>query len=218
MERTPGRATWLSLGAFALFLALTVLVLRGVTQPVDTRVFHRLRPEDGWGDAQVRFAPWIGRLRPEHMYVLLAATSVVVSLWRRSVWPLLFALALAAGAAVLTVAVKLVGQRGDPHGFVAQSGGAYPSGHTVTLVVCLGGCLLVIWPRVRWWLWLPVVGAAALLGTSLLVAGAHWFTDVLGGMLLGVALLAVSSRRGLRLRAHAGTEPVAGPPRPRRSP
>lgn len=218
MERAAGRATWVPLAPFALFLVLTGLVLAGATQSVDAEVLQRLRPDDAWGEAQMRLAPWMSRLRPQHMYVLLGATASVVSLWRRSWWPLGFASALAVASAVATVAAKLLGQRVDPHGFVAESGGAYPSGHTVALIVCLGGCLLVVWPSVPWWLWLAVGAAATLLAASLLVAGAHWLTDVLGGAFLGIAVLAVSSRRPLRHRAHAGTAPGAAPGRPRRSP
>lgn len=203
---TTRAATWLSFVSSALFVLLTVLVLRGVTQPADAAVLQRFRPGDEWGEAQVRLAPWMSRLRPQHMYVLLGVTSVGVSLWRRSVWPLAFSFALATSSAVVTVAAKVVEHRPDPHGFVTESGGAFPSGHTMTLVVCLGGCLLVVWPRVRWWLWAPVMVAALLLGAALLVSGAHWLTDVVGGTFLALAFLTASSRTPLRRKAH---RPVA---------
>jgi membrane-associated phospholipid phosphatase len=71
----------------------------------------------------------------------------------------------------------------------------------VALVVCLGGCLLVAFPRVSWWMWLPLVAAAALLITGLLVAAAHWPSDILGGALLALALVSASSRLTVRRRA-----------------
>lgn len=212
-HRTPDAATLVLLISSALFILLTALVLLGATQTVDSAVLDRLRPGDAWNDAQVRWVPWMTRLDPQHMFVLLGATSVVVSLWRRSAWPLVSSLVLAAGSTVATVATKLAGHRPDPHGFVTETGGAYPSGHTVALIVCLGGCVLVIWPRVAWWLWTPVVAGAAVLATSLLVCGAHWATDVLGGLLLGVALLAGGTR--LRL-LQWGSEDHEGPARPHR--
>lgn len=195
---------WLSLVACGLFLLLTMLVLRGVTQSLDSAVFERLRPGDGWGAAQVRYAPWMSRLRPQHMFILLGVTAVAVSLWRRSVSPLVFSLAIAAACAVVTVAAKLVVHRADPHGTVTETGGAYPSGHTVSLLVCLGGCLLIIWPRVHWWLWAPVLVLASLLTAGLLLSGTHWLTDVLGGMLQALAVVTSASRTVLRHRAHEG--------------
>jgi membrane-associated phospholipid phosphatase len=135
------------------------------------------------------------------MYLTLASTSALMAVWRRSVWPVAFGLAVAGGSAALTVVVKLAFERPDPHGYLTLTGGSYPSGHVVAVVACLSGCLLVVWPRVRWWLWAPAAVAAALMSASLLVAAAHWPTDVVGGALLAVALVSALSRSPLRRRA-----------------
>ncbi len=194
--------TWLALSFALAFVVVTVLVVTGVTQSLDWRSVHYLRPNDGWGDTQQRYSPWMSRLDPERMFLLLAATSVAMSLWRRSWWPAVFGAALTGTTVVVSAAVKFAIERPDPHGYVTPSGGSYPSGHIIAVVVCTAACLLVTTPKVRWWLWTPVVAAAGLMTAALMVAAAHWATDVFGGMLLALALVAGMSRLGLRRRAH----------------
>lgn len=192
---------WLALGLVLAFLANTALVVTGVSQSLDARAIHALRPGDGWGPAQIRWAPWMSRLRPQHMYLTLAATSLVMSAWRRSLWPLAFGLAVGGGSAALTVLLKLGFHRPDPHGYLASTGGSYPSGHMIAVLTCLGGCLLVVSPRVRLWWWASLVGAAGLMSLSLLVSAAHWPTDIAGGALLAGALLSTLGRSPLRYKA-----------------
>jgi membrane-associated phospholipid phosphatase len=215
-----GVSTWLAFGLLLVFITLTLLVLRGVTQSVDAAVLERLRPGGVWGETQLRYTPWMSRLRPLHMYLLLGATSIAVALWRRSWWPVAFSLVLVGASGAVTLVVKGALHRPDSGGWVTETGGAYPSGHMVALVTCLGACLLVVWPRVRWWLWAPALVPTSLLASALLVSGAHWLTDVLGGLLLALAAITASSRSGLRDRAHrrAGTPAGVGQPLRRRSP
>lgn len=171
-----------------LYVLLTLLVVTGATQALDEAILHRLRPGDAWNDPQVRWSPWMSRLRPSRTYLLLAVTSVVVSLWRRSWWPSFLGLALAGVSGVVALATKVAVHRPDPHGYVTESGGAYPSGHTVTLVVGTGSRLRAPWPRVQRWRWRPPLVLPALL-TALLLSGSSWVTDVLGAMLLALALV-----------------------------
>lgn len=203
VDRASGRhaSWWLPLGLVVLFVANTALMVTGVTHSLDARALHWLRPHDWWGPSQALWAPWISRLRPQHMYIALAATALLMAAWRRSLWPLSFGLTVAGGSAGVTLLFKLLFRRPDPHDYLAVTGGSYPSGHMVAVLACLGGCLLVVWPQVRWWGWAPVLVATALMSISLLVTAVHWPSDVVGGALLALTLLSGLSRSTLRRRA-----------------
>ena len=186
-----------------LFLVLTLGVASGWADGLDLRIARHFRPTDAWwGDLQNTWSPWMSRLRPLHVMVLFTATVVGVCLLRRSWWPMAFGGALAVGGVAALLLLQLVLARTDPHGYLEPRGGSYPSGHMLAVVVFLGGCLLLGWPRVRWWGWTTVAVPAGLMATSLVVTVAHWPSDVLGGGLLAAAVVAGASRSPLRRRAH----------------
>jgi membrane-associated phospholipid phosphatase len=84
-------------------------------------------------------------------------------------------------------------------------GGSFPSGHMASVGICLGGALLVIRARTRWWEWLPVGAIALSMAFSLLVQSAHWLTDVLGGALLTVGVLGAASTVSMLRRVESTT-------------
>ena len=89
--------------------------------------------------------------------------------------------------------------------FVPAMAGRY----LLAAVVCLGGCLLLLTPRTRWWQWVLVALVGGSMGTALVFTAAHWFTDVLAGFILGLAWLAlVITAHRFYLTATTRSEPV----------
>lgn len=132
---------------------------------------------------------------------VLASTGVLVALlWRagRRREPLLLAVAVVGGG-VLTGAVKLLVHRDRPVLPLAidraESGFAFPSGHSLSALVLYGTLAYLVgtagWPRRR--TALTVFGlllTAAAVALSRLYLGYHWFSDVLGSWTLAVLWLA----------------------------
>ncbi|WP_328923366.1 phosphatase PAP2 family protein [Streptomyces sp. NBC_00190] len=127
---------------------------------------------------------------------LLVAAVVVWLVWRR-------ALRLAAWAAVTATVGGLVGllaknavERARPHlpDPVAHAPGfSFPSGHAMTATTSCAVLLLVLLPLVpRAWRPLPwALAAATVLGVcyTRVALGVHWVSDVVGGWLLGLAVV-----------------------------
>lgn len=206
-----------SLASAAAFLVLSVLVATHVTQRVDTRAVEWLRPHGEWGRSQVLLMPVIDGLAPPRVFLLLVVVGVSASIWRASWRPGAWAALLALAGVTLTMVAKFAVHRPDPQYEMSAIGGSYPSGHVVALLLCLGGSVLVLRSPTRWWYWLPVGLLGAAMGAALLVTAAHSVTDVAGGALLAVALLAAASVTPLRQTA-AGVRGGARDRRGRRRP
>jgi membrane-associated phospholipid phosphatase len=97
-------------------------------------------------------------------------------------------------ADIVGFAVKLIVERGRPEGalvehFLGGDSFAFPSGHALRATALAGVLLwLLLPPPMR----LPVaVGGAllagAVMGYARVALGVHWPTDIIGGVLLGVA-------------------------------
>lgn len=192
-------------------LVLGILVARHVTQGLDVTVGHAIRPPGVWGPWQQRADHVVEAARPSRLAPLLILVGVAWSVGRRSWRPLLLALAVGGAGAALVLVGKAAFGRPDPGGYVAPHSGSFPSGHTAAVVLCLGGMFLVVTTRTRWWRWLVVYGAGAAMGVALLLEGAHWPTDVVGGALVATTALAAAS--AWRLRGPSTPQPPPAPPR-----
>ncbi|MCW3813140.1 phosphatase PAP2 family protein [Micromonospora sp. DR5-3] len=94
------------------------------------------------------------------------------------------------------------------------TGFAFPSGHALNATLAAGVLLLVFLPftqgrrPLRWALWVVAVLIAVVTGLSRIALGVHWTSDVVGGWLLGLAVLAATAAAFTTWRARTGHRPA----------
>ncbi|MEL7562997.1 phosphatase PAP2 family protein [Dehalogenimonas sp. 4OHTPN] len=172
----------------ALFL-LAVFIGSDPAKAFDTAVFNAVQElRSPFLDAPMRAVSFLGETGPS----IIVAVPFAVWLWvkgfrREAVW---FVIALAAVAGVTGVLKEII-DRPRPDG----GGLSFVSGHTSYFTVFAGYLFFTLQKVVgnRRWLigWrIGLVALVVLTGFSRVYLGAHWPTDVLGGFLLGILLLA----------------------------
>jgi membrane-associated phospholipid phosphatase len=198
---------WLiAAGSAGAFAALAAAVHLGLLNTFDSTVRELARPDDIWGTAQVRADIIVEGLRPAVLAGVLAAFTLAYCIKRRSMRPGAFVGVVYAATVALSVATKWAMGRPDTHGLVANGGGSFPSGHVISVIVCLGLVALVALPKAGWWIWLIPTGGGSVMGFCLMLQAAHWSTDVVGGALLATAVLAAATSSGWNRWAHAWSE------------
>ncbi|MFE7509651.1 phosphatase PAP2 family protein [Streptomyces sp. NPDC057540] len=131
----------------------------------------------------------------------LLVAGVVVWLLRRRAYRLAaWAAVTATAGGLVGLLVKNVVERARPHlpDPVAHAPGySFPSGHAMTATTSCAVLLLVLLPLVpRAWRPLPwVLAAVAVLGVGYtrVALGVHWVSDVVGGWLLGLAVVTATT-------------------------
>lgn len=197
----PVRVTVASVTAVALtvvFVGLLVVAARPLN-PLDERVTRELF-EYTVADPGVTwllvvwtelFGPWTWRV-----VVLVLA----VWLWRRERRGVaLWAAATIVVGGLIGWLLKVIVDRErpvlpDPVAFAP--GDAFPSGHALNVTLGAGILLLLAMPQLsaggRAAAWAGAVFLIVSVAYTRVALGVHWVSDVLGGIVLGVALLAVS--------------------------
>ncbi|MCD0481362.1 phosphatase PAP2 family protein [Streptacidiphilus sp. ASG 303] len=150
--------------------------------------------------------------------VLLVVWLLFRRAWRLAAWA---AVTVAAsglvGLLVKTVVARTRPSLPDP---VAHAPGfSFPSGHAMTAATCCPVLLLVLLPMVpRRWRPLPwalAVVSVVGVGYTRVALGVHWLSDVVGGWLLGLAVVAATTaafeawRTDVGRRRTAPTEGIA---------
>lgn len=142
--------------------------------------------------------------------VILPLIAVVFArlLWRGERRQANYWLAAAAFAVLAGPLLKVLLQVPRPDiGLTGLSPWAFPSSHTLRATVVYGFLAVALAGGIApSWRWLPYVWATMLIvavGVSRLYFGAHWLTDVIGSLTLGLAWVAAL---GLAYRRHAKRE------------
>ncbi|WP_159499207.1 phosphatase PAP2 family protein [Microbacterium sp. 18062] len=121
--------------------------------------------------------------------IVVPAAGIVVLLSLRRPWSAgYFVLAVALSAFVVQILKHLFGRARPEQILVVSDYGSYPSGH-VANAATLAAVLVVLLPRA----WTAVVASAwvLIMVFSRTYLHAHWLSDTLGGMLVGVGVALV---------------------------
>lgn len=130
--------------------------------------------------------------------IVVIAVTIAVSLWlawKRAWRTGAYWLAAIAGASVLNTIIKVTLHRARPGDLFCPGWGAYsfPSGHSTVNIVLYGFLAFLISRELSSAWRLPVAFGAVLLtlliAFSRLYLGAHWFSDVAGGLAFGTTWL-----------------------------
>ncbi len=175
-------------------LGLSIAAAQTQTFPGDSAITHWLQraSSDGMED-WMQTASRLGGTVP----LLLTALAAMVILMFRSRQMQAMALPFVAAGGALVPLLKHVIDRPRPSADVVQvlthpSGMSFPSGHAFMAMTLLGALICLapeLLGRERRWAVLGLRTALALailaVGASRIYLGAHWFSDVLGGYVLG---------------------------------
>jgi undecaprenyl-diphosphatase len=124
----------------------------------------------------------------------------MLAAWRRRRWWIAGEAAIRVGLVVASVLLlkPLLAVPGPTRNALGDHGGAFPSGHTTSTLVCVA--LLLAWlGRPRQLIGRVAVNAVlvAVVGASVIYLHYHYFSDVVGGVVLGlvIATLPLPGRR-----------------------
>ena len=164
--------------------------------------------------AVVKAITWLGSSGV--LWTVIGAAAIVLAIRRR--WRLaVYLLVAGAGALVLDPVLKSLVGRLRPvvaHPVAYGNGDSFPSGHSLSSIVCYGALFLVFLPATRGrWRRVFVVGIVtlvALIGISRILLGVHYISDVLGGWALGITWLGLTAF-AFELTRRAAGQPVTDP-------
>jgi membrane-associated phospholipid phosphatase len=149
-------------------------------------------------DWALGFARFLVAFTQSYVVFPLIVLVGMVGMRRRADFDVFWVPAIAgAGGFAISVVVKFVIDRPRPPTHLAAVEGfgpAFPSGHSIRAAAVAGA---VAWLLTRWYphrraaAWSIAIVVPAAVGASRVYQGAHWATDVLAGIAVGAAWLAV---------------------------
>jgi membrane-associated phospholipid phosphatase len=196
---THAALAFVAVGLVAVPFAILILLVRAKSDPVlhldnDTaqslnsfalshpavtsamRVVSRVGSPTGWWFVLTPVFAWLLFRRLLRLAAFLAVTAL--------------------GSSLLNSLVKATVDRARPHlaeAVATARGTSFPSGHTQSATVGCGILVLIFLPVVRrsWrkWLYLSAALVVTLIGFSRIALGVHFLSDVVGGVIIGIAWL-----------------------------
>lgn len=199
------------------FIALSIIVAIYPTLPIDIKLSREVQEHQNPTVDGFMYLISTPGYMPESV-IMVAVTGLLFFLFKYKKAALFILLTSVAGL-ISTIVKALVNRPRPSKDFVRivfeTTQQSFPSGHMLFYVVFFGFLLLLMYqleniPKVIKY----IVGVISVffifaIPFSRIYLGAHWFTDVLGGFLLGLLSLYLLSWLYLRKRANKEEAPVA---------
>ena len=185
LRRPGGR----SLALLGLFVLITVSVELGWWSRLDQSLSDWAVSRRGttlWNAAKVVFDV----ATPESALPITLALAALVA-WRRHSWGIIGEAAIRVGLVVASVLLlkPLLAVPGPTRNALGDHGGSFPSGHTTSTVVCMALLLAWVgWPRSVTGRVAVNAAVVAIVGASVVYIHYHYFSDVVGGVVLGLLI------------------------------
>lgn len=120
---------------------------------------------------------------------IVPALIILALLLAKRPWAAGYYLAATVASAGLVQLLKHLFGRARPEDILVTSDfGSFPSGH-VANAATMAVCLAILFPRV--WVWIAGAAYTVVMMLSRTYLGAHWLTDTIGALLLGIGVATV---------------------------
>lgn len=202
-----GLRYWPLISAAAAFLLAALLTLAVVYREADKPFGFEVE----WMSELLehRSQPWTAiALIFDHLgggiiaIVVVPVALIAALLLARRRWAaLFFAISALACVGVTQLLKRVIGRPRPVEILVSADPGSFPSGHSANAAVT-ATVLALVYPRLRVWVAGAAYTAAMMLSRTYL--GAHWISDTVGGLLLGIGLAVILyAPLAVRLRTEA---------------
>jgi undecaprenyl-diphosphatase len=119
------------------------------------------------------------------IFVVPVGVAVALLIARKPWSALYFILASALGAGIVQLLKSMFGRARPDDILVVSDFGSFPSGHVANATVIAAALGIILQ---RTWVWIAGAAWVVLMLLSRTYLGAHWLSDTIGGILIGVAV------------------------------
>ncbi len=179
-----------------LFVMLTIFVVVGKLDVIDQNVFNAVIKLKS--NLVTNFLYIITNLASTTGVVILLIITFMIFFKRKILSDFKYVVANVFTSVILMELLKFMIKRVRPSWkWIIQGGFSYPSGHTICAFVFYGTLMLLIYKKVKGKYKKPLLIGFSLMifltGFSRIYFGAHYLTDVLASVILGLIILIISN-------------------------